>query len=481
MRLPNDDDDLGGDDRFEDNDREALYPTKPNRNPPTNVNPAVDCCVTGVAFVQFLWIFRRFECLLVVILLISISLAVTGVIESYESKKHNMKKHQFKHEYADLQSALEMKLGDIDHWCLDGKDDSCPQCDDPTHPISRGEYDGWKQAFMRNVKLSNDFVKNQKSPDVIFLGDSLVEATVGTFKGLPSMAGTPAAKELSSIKEHYDSKFSKVYGGKYDALRLGIAGDSSPNLFWRIRQDEMRNLSPKVWWVSIGRNDLFRTKCSEEVALMGVLRVVEELAAKNDGATIVINSLLPTSNKINLQLEGGFSHNDMWLSIQEVNTRLKKFASKHHHVVFYDADDVFVETRYKKKYISKELYVDKVHPSFEGYKALVANQLQFLDALMQKREKAGDNRSQPKGGESKATTQAKLDEDDDYNRSNDDDDDYLRSNDDNDIITTPGQEYLNYDDYYGYISEFAQGDDFLNDFSLYNDDDAVGGYNDDDW
>ena len=211
---------------------------------------------------------------------------------------------------------------------------------------------------MRNVKLSNQYKRASKNPDVIFMGDSLVEATVGTMKGLPGLDETPAAKQLDKIKDLYDNKFSKANGSKYDVLRLGIAGDTSPNLFWRLRQNEMRDLTPAIWWISIGRNDLFRTKCSEEVTLMGIIRVIEEIDNRNDGSTIVINSLLPTTNRVSMQLEGGGSKNDMWKSIKEINGRLKKFAQRHDHVVFYDANDVFVETRGKKKFITKSLYAD---------------------------------------------------------------------------------------------------------------------------
>jgi lysophospholipase L1-like esterase len=451
MKLPSDDDDL---DQFHD-DQEALFASSNLNTQPASIpNPIVDCCVTSIASVQFLWIFRRLECVLGLVLLISIMLAITGVIETYEIKKHSFSKHRFSNQYADIKSSLELKLGDIDHWCLDGKDDTCPKCDDPTHPISRGENKDWREAFMRNVKLSGEYVRRSVQPDVIFLGDSLIEASVGSFKGLKDLEDTPAAQELDKIHAYYEKHLVKENGGKYDGLRLGIAGDTSPNVFWRIKQHEMRHLTPKVWWIAVGRNDLFRTNCSEEVALMGVLRIVEELVAKNDGATIVINSLLPTASKSTLQVEGKYAHNDMWKSIQEVNSRLKKFAQQNHHVVFYDANEVFMETRYKKKYISKKLYVDKVHPSYEGYKALLTDQLKYLDGIMEKRSKtqdqqvagptendAGDNQEDGDNGEKKQSP----------------------------IDTGDGDEYKNYDDYYGYENLFEDEDDIFNDFSLYDD------------
>jgi hypothetical protein len=52
---------------------------------------------------------------------------------------------------------------------------------------------------------------------------------------------------------------------------------------------------PKIWWIEMGMNDLGRAQCSEEVVVLGVLRVVEELLKKPD-AKIVINSLFPMAD-----------------------------------------------------------------------------------------------------------------------------------------------------------------------------------------
>lgn len=456
MKLPKNDNDLRDDDRFDDDDHEALFAkSSTNRVYPheSKLNPFINCILTCIVSIQFLWVSRRAEFLLGLILLTSVTLALTGVIETYEMKKHSYSNHQFSNHYDEIKSGLELKLKDIDHWCLDGGDESCPKCDDPTQPISRGEQNGWKRAFMRNTKLAGDFGRRENSgdnvqaraqPDVVFLGDSLVEATVGTLKGYPS---TPeggkhylaAEKDLDDIKAYYDAKFTKSKGGKYDALRLGIAGDTSPNVFWRIRHNEMRNLTPKVWWLSVGRNDMFRTKCSEEVAIMGVIRVVEALMSKNDGATIVINSLLPTAKKSTLQLEGSYNHNDMWPSIKEVNTRLKKFAGNNHRVVFFDANDIFVEERRSKKFIKKTLYADKSHPNFNGYKELAKAQIVYLDYLMKKRYDS----AQSKGTESSA--QASKDEnavdgDDGNSAAGEEDNNYSNLYDNDDYFASPYEE-----------------------------------------
>lgn len=56
------------------------------------------------------------------------------------------------------------------------------------------------------------------------------------------------------------------------------------------------NFNPKIWWLEVGLNDLGRMQCSEEVVVLGVLRIVEEILAKKPDAKIVINSLFPLAD-----------------------------------------------------------------------------------------------------------------------------------------------------------------------------------------
>ena len=95
----------------------------------------------------------------------------------------------------------------------------------------------------------------------------------------------------------FNKRFQKRYGAPLEAVPLGIAGDASPNVLWRLLHGEMPDaFNPKVWWISMGMNDLARMQCSEEVVIMGILRVVEEIRMKKPDAKIVINSLLPMTD-----------------------------------------------------------------------------------------------------------------------------------------------------------------------------------------
>jgi hypothetical protein len=57
------------------------------------------------------------------------------------------------------------------------------------------------------------------------------------------------------------------------------------------------SLSTNVWWLLVGTNDLGRGGCSEEATVLGILRTAEELHYSHPDAVIVIQGILPRSNR----------------------------------------------------------------------------------------------------------------------------------------------------------------------------------------
>lgn len=151
-------------------------------------------------------------------------------------------------------------------------------------------------------------------------------------------------------------------------------------------------LTPKVWWVGIGINDLSMKGCSEEVVLLGILRVVEEIQSTQPEAIVVINSLLPVQRNADgllerlgkkhedvalkkkekdledAQMSEKRDHHDLWPSVVAINAGLRRFAASHKGVKFFDANGVFVEERQGGKYLKVDLMRDPVHPNLSGHK-----------------------------------------------------------------------------------------------------------------
>jgi len=221
-------------------------------------------------------------------------------------------------DYSAITSAYDLSLSKVHHWCIQGDNDSC-KCEDPLEPNSRSEFKSWNAAHRSNVADVDlyravygsgptmiDTVTGKARPaiDVAFLGESVVEAMDGRWLGKrvvkalknPNLEG-PEAKKQPDIGKVFERLFRKDKGGPLEGVALGIAGDTTANVLWRLQHDEMPyDFNPKVWWLVLGMNDLTRMQCSEEIVVLGILRVVEEIRLRKPDAKIVINGLLPMVN-----------------------------------------------------------------------------------------------------------------------------------------------------------------------------------------
>jgi len=215
------------------------------------------------------------------------------------------------HDYSGIKSKYDLHVGAIDHWCLGGGDGDC-HCEDPLTP-SKKQSQIWSKAVDENwydIKEAINFWGEEKgSIDVVFLGANIVEYWKGRTIG----------RTTSAFAEEVSHKFKKVFEkGKIKALPLGIAGDTVSNILWRLQNGELPDyLRPKIWWLVIGDNDIALRQCSEEVVLVGILRIVEEILDKIPDAKIVINSILPmTSN------ENGYTPNIKFSKVKKLSAHL---------------------------------------------------------------------------------------------------------------------------------------------------------------
>lgn len=226
-------------------------------------------------------------CLACIMMLVCMSVLVTEMINP---------KQQFgvvQHDWTTVSSIYELDAGKIDHWCLGGGNDGC-RCEDPLVPTSRAELRSWTEAYKDNKNLIEKYMDDHlvmADLDVAIVGESAVEEMDGRW------LGKHRTDELRNIGTIFKNHFRKDKGAPVEGVALGIAGDSAGNVLWRLIHGEMPNgFEPKIWWVSLGMNDLTRQQCSEEVVVLGVLRVVEEILKRRPRARVVINSLLPMAD-----------------------------------------------------------------------------------------------------------------------------------------------------------------------------------------
>ena len=231
------------------------------------------------------------------------------------------------------------------------------------------------------------------------LGDSIVEGWRGISLGQP----VPHKKPNKKV---FDSLFCLQHGGTVQGLALGLAGDTTYNLLWRMQNGEIPpELKPSVWWIAIGTNDFGRAlpRCSPDLVLMGIIRVVEEMRRLRPGAIIVVNSVLPRSeDDLSGRLVDDMQPNrvTVWQGIMDVNRGLRQYCSKAKNVAYFDATSIFLRQDAGTKgidgmYIPEELMSDFLHPTAEGYRRWGSEIVSKVHELMEASQSGTGRRPLP--------------------------------------------------------------------------------------
>jgi hypothetical protein len=73
---------------------------------------------------------------------------------------------------------------------------------------------------------------------------------------------------LKTLERTFNQHFHKATNATVEGVALGIAGDTAPNVLWRLMHGEMPEyFTPKVWWLSLGNNDLGRMEVRRDSIL----------------------------------------------------------------------------------------------------------------------------------------------------------------------------------------------------------------------
>lgn len=114
------------------------------------------------------------------------------------------------------------------------------------------------------------------SADVIFLGDSITQGWEG------------------EGAEHWQRAFAPL-----GALNLGVSGDRTENVLWRLEQAPIGRLNPKAIVLLIGTNNLGHGTHTGEETLAGVQRVIETLRNQAPQARLFVLEVFPRGERFN--------------------------------------------------------------------------------------------------------------------------------------------------------------------------------------
>lgn len=194
------------------------------------------------------------------------------------------------------------------------------------------------QWWMNRHQAMNNRAK-QGDVDLVFIGDSITHA----FAGEPDTGDDFANRG----KDTWD-----LFYGDRKAINLGISGDRTQHVLWRLENGNLAGLKPKVAVIMIGTNNC-RANSAEQIAA-GVEAVCLKVREKCPATKILLLAIFPRDD----------FRSDNREKVNATNALLKQWAPRN-HVSFLDIGSVFLDA---KGEIPREIMPDKLHPFAFGYR-----------------------------------------------------------------------------------------------------------------
>lgn len=184
---------------------------------------------------------------------------------------------------------------------------------------------GWMnrhQSFNERVKKGN--------VDLLLIGDSITQGWEGAGK--------------DAWAKHYD---------KRNAVNLGIGGDRTQHVLWRLDNGNVEGISPKLAVLMIGTNNSNGTDNTAEEIGAGITAIVKKLREKLPQTKVLILAIFPRDEKPTPR--------------REKNAKASEIASKladNQNVFYLDIGSKFLTP---EGLLTKEIMPDYLHLSPQGY------------------------------------------------------------------------------------------------------------------
>ena len=163
--------------------------------------------------------------------------------------------------------------------------------------------------------------------DLVFIGDSITDGWRG--------------------KEAWKTAFAPL-----NPINLGIGGDRTQHVLWRMQNGELEGYEAKLAVIMIGTNNGGDSK--EDVAA-GITAIVKEVQKHQPKAKILLLGIFPRGPK----------HDDKGRAKNEaVNAIVAKLDDGGKTVKYMDIGDKFLDD---KKDLPKDIMPDALHPNAKGY------------------------------------------------------------------------------------------------------------------
>ena len=194
-------------------------------------------------------------------------------------------------------------------------------------PATRGDEERWQQRDQELTARAREAADAQ----LVFIGDSITQGWEG--------------KGASVWDKYYDSR---------QALNLGIGGDRTEHVIWRLTHGNLGKIKPKVAVLMIGTNNTGALMQDPAEVAAGVQEILEILKQRLPQTQVVLHGIFP---------RGTGPLDQQRLNNIAINQLIRRFDDDQ-RVHYLDIGHVFLE---EDGTIDKAIMPDLLHLSPEGY------------------------------------------------------------------------------------------------------------------
>jgi lysophospholipase L1-like esterase/pimeloyl-ACP methyl ester carboxylesterase len=213
---------------------------------------------------------------------------------------------------------------------------------------------GWKEDadwWKQNSDIDS-LLSAEKKLDIVFIGNSITQGTVGHRPNVTAMPGKVA----------FDSVFKN-----YQWECAGISGDRTQNVLWRLQNGSYKTAQPKLVVLTIGVNN-FSDDTAEEIA-EGIHSIVQWMKINLHATKIILIGPLPAGIK---------KDDDKRMKYEKVQAIISKY--KQRNMMYLPLSKIFIKN--DGELDSNAYGGDGIHLLPEGYKIWAATLQPVIERLI---------------------------------------------------------------------------------------------------
>ena len=159
-----------------------------------------------------------------------------------------------------------------------------------------------------------------------------------------------------SITDGWHGGGKKAWAENWEPLKafnIGIGGDRTQHVIWRLQHGEVEGIKPKLAELMIGTNNL-HDNTNEEI-VDGITACVKEIQKQLPGTKVLLLGVFPRGEK---------ADNPYRARIKAINEQIAKLDDGGKTVKYLDIGDKFLEP---DGTLPKSIMPDQLHPNKKGY------------------------------------------------------------------------------------------------------------------